>query len=164
MQGRTARRSKHIQIPRCHLQLRSSLRISVRLLKGRERMGQLTGLRRSRTISNILKARLTQTLVWSIVTYDAESWMLKKHEMESIEAFEMVLPSGTENLVVEHVSNNEVLQETGLSRLLLGKIKCLKLRYFGHIVLHSSLANSIVLGYMPGTRRTGAKEYSGLIT
>ena len=40
---------------------------------------------------------------------------------------------------VEHVSNDVVLEEVSQSRLLLGKIKSQKLRYFGHVAPHASI-------------------------
>ena len=48
------------------------------LAMGRELTAQLNPLWRSRAISNPLKARLIQTLIWPIVTYGSEAWTLNK--------------------------------------------------------------------------------------
>ena len=63
--------------------------IKTRLALARERMGKLDPLWKSRAISPPLKARLIQTLVWSVVTYRAEAWTLSKDLRGNIEAFEM---------------------------------------------------------------------------
>ena len=57
-----------------------------------------------------------------------------------------------DKLYVEYVSNDDVLQQTVQSIVLLERIKSEKLRYFGHAACHLSLQNSIVLGYMPGAK------------
>ena len=102
--------------------------IEQRLIRGHERMGQLTRLWKSREISNRLKARLIQTLVWPIVTYGSESWTIKKHMSENIEAFEMWRYRRAMRIsYVEHVSNDEVLERVSQERLLAGKIKSQKL-------------------------------------
>jgi len=41
-------------------------------------MGQLTVLWRSRAISNKLKAKLVQALVWPIVKHGCETWTITK--------------------------------------------------------------------------------------
>ena len=57
--------------------------IKSRLAIGRERMAQLNTLWRSRAISNPLKARLIQALIWPIVTYGADAWTLNKELRET---------------------------------------------------------------------------------
>jgi len=47
--------------------------VKTRLGLARDRMGSLTTLWKSGTLSNELKARLIQALVWPIVTYRAEA-------------------------------------------------------------------------------------------
>ena len=63
--------------------------VKTRLGLARDRLGSLTTLWRSRTLSNESKARLMQALVWPIVTYGAEAWTLNKELTGNIEAFEM---------------------------------------------------------------------------
>ena len=97
-------------------------------------------------------------IVWLIVTYGCVSWMLKKHTTDNIQAFEMWCYRRALRIpYVDHVSNEEVLEWVNQPRLLLGKIRSQKLRYFGHIARRPSLQNNIALGYMPGTRRQGGQ-------
>jgi len=59
------------------------------------------------------------------------------HTVEKIGAFEMWCPRRALRIsCVEHVSNDEVLEEVRQSRLLLGEIKSQKLRYFGRVARH----------------------------
>jgi len=51
---------------------------------------QLNTLWWSWTISNPLKARLIQALIWLIVTYGSEAWTLNKELTGNIEAFAVV--------------------------------------------------------------------------
>jgi len=83
---------------------------------------------------------IAQSLVWPMVTwYGAESWTLKKHQAEGIKAFEMwCYRRALRVSYIKHVSNDEVLRRIGQSRLLLGKIKSQKLRYFGRVSRHPS--------------------------
>jgi len=133
--------------------------IAERLRQGRERMGTLKRLWRSRVLNNSLKAKLVQTLVWPIVTYGCESWTLKKHIAGEIQAFEMWCYRRVLRIpYVHHVTNDDVLEQMSQKRLLLGKVQSQKLKYFGHIARHPSLENDIALGYMPGRRRQGGQR------
>jgi len=123
-------------------------------------MGQLTRLWRSRVLSNRLKVRLDALVahddLWKRVV-DVEEQ--KKHTSESTEAFEIWCYRRALRIAfVDRVSNDEVLKQVSQSRLLPGKIKSQKLRYFGHVARHPSLQNSITLGSMPGTRRQGGQR------
>ena len=75
------------------------------------------------------------------------------HTVEKIGAFEMWCPRRALRIsCVEHVSNDEVLEEVRQSRLLLGEIKSHKLRYFGRVARHPP-QKDITLGYVLGKRR-----------
>ena len=51
--------------------------LKARLAIARHRMSELIPIWKSRTVTNKLKARLIQALVWPIVTYGSEAWTLK---------------------------------------------------------------------------------------
>jgi len=83
-------------------------------------MSELVPIWKSRTVSNKLKARLIQTLVWPIVTYGSEAWALNKELCENIEAFEMqCYRRSMRILYAEHVTNDEVLRRVGRDRWLI---------------------------------------------
>ena len=58
----------------------------------------------------------------------------------------------------EHVSNAEVLDRMGQERKLLGRIRECKMKYFAHVMRHSSLEKDVILGPMPGLRRQGGQR------
>ena len=110
-----------------------------RISQGRERMGMLSSLWRSRTLSPQLKTRLIQTLVWPILTYGSEAWTLNKELTDNIEAFEMWCYRRALRIsYVEHVSNDEVLGRVQQTRKLGSRIRLQKLRHFGHVSCHPS--------------------------
>jgi len=93
-----------------------------------------------------LKARLIQTLVWPIVTYDAEAWTLSKDLRGNIEAFEM------------QCYRRSCHKWNGAGESRLETVKSRKLIYFGHISRHISLEKDIMFGTMPGLRRQGGQR------
>jgi len=94
--------------------------IKARLAMASERMGAIERLWGSQTLSNMLKARLIQTLVWPIVTYGSESWTLNLDLTRNIEAFEMQCYRKVLRIpYVDHVTNTEVLGRMGQERMLL---------------------------------------------
>jgi len=134
-----------------------------RISQGRERMGMLSSLWRSRTLSPQLKTRLIQTLVWPILTYGSEAWTLNKELTDNIEAFEMWCYRRALRIsYVEHVSNDEVLGRVQQTRKLGSRIRLQKLRHFGHVSRHPSLQADIMLGNVPGVRRQGGQRMEWL--
>ena len=94
-------------------------------------MGQLTRLGRNCVLNDGLEARLIQTLMCPILKYGAESWTLKKQQAESIGGvYEMrCYDRATRISLVEHTSNDKVLQRLGQSTSLQGRMLPRKLRY-----------------------------------
>jgi len=62
----------------------------------------------------------------------------------------------------DHVTKETVLERVDQERKLLPVVKSRKLKYFGHILYHTSLQKGIMLDTMPGLRRQGdqRKEWS----
>jgi len=122
-------------------------------------MAQLNALWRSREISNPLKARLIQALIWPIVTYGADAWTLNKELMGNIEAFEMQCYRRSMKVpYTEHVTNETILERVKKGRGLLASVKLHKLKHFGHTTRHNSLAKDIMMGPMQGKRRQGGQK------
>ena len=63
--------------------------IKRRLLLGIKAMTNLNGLLKSRDITLLTKVCLVKAMVFPIVTYGSESWIIKKAECQRIDAFEM---------------------------------------------------------------------------
>ena len=59
------------------------------LLLGRKVMTNLDGILRSRDITLLTKVHLVKAMVFPVVTYGCESWIIKKPELRKIAAFEL---------------------------------------------------------------------------
>ena len=70
-----------------------------------------------RDVSRCTKIRLLQALIWSIATYGAETWILKRNDEKKIEAFEMWCYRRLLRVSYrEHRTNEWVLQKLGTER------------------------------------------------
>ena len=56
---------------------------------GRSTMAKLEHIMKDKNISNRTKVKFTETLAFPIVTYESESWTMKKWERKRIDAFEL---------------------------------------------------------------------------
>ena len=63
--------------------------IKRRLLLGRKVMSNLESIFKSRDITLPTKVRLVKAMVFPVVTYECESWTVKKAEHQRIDAFEL---------------------------------------------------------------------------
>ena len=66
-----------------------SQEIKRRLLLGREVMTNLDSILKSRDITLSTKVRLVKAMVFPVVMYGCESWIIKKAEHRRIDAFEL---------------------------------------------------------------------------
>jgi len=86
-------------------------------------------------VTRSTKVRLARALVWSVVTYGSEGWIIHKAEEKQIEAFEMwcyrrvLRVSWTDHRTIEWV-----LSRLEVEKSLLARIRKLKLSYYGHIM------------------------------
>ena len=63
--------------------------IKRRLLLGRKAMTNLDSILKSRDISLLTKVCLVKAMVFPVVVYGCESWLIKKAEHQKIDAFEL---------------------------------------------------------------------------
>ena len=117
-------------------------------------------------LDNILKSRditlptnicLVKAMVFPVVMYGCESWIVKKDECQRTDAFELWcwkrllrVPSTARK------SNQSILKEISpeysFERLMLK----MKLQYFGHLIQRAdSLEKALMLGKIEGRRRRG---------
>ena len=66
-----------------------SREIKRRLLLGRKAMTNLDSILKSRDITLLTKVRLIKAMVFPVVMYGCESWIIKKVEHRRIDAFEL---------------------------------------------------------------------------
>ena len=99
-------------------------------------------------------------MVFPVVMYGCESWMVKKTEHQRIDAFE--LWCWTRLLKVPWTarrSNQSILREINPKHSLEGLMLKLKLQYFGHLIrIADSLDKSLMLGKTEDRRRRGQQR------
>ena len=101
-----------------------------RLLLGKKVMINLDSILKIRDITLPTKVRLVKAMVFPVVMYGCESWIVKKAEHQRIDAFELWcwrVPW------TARISNQSILKEISPGCSLEGLMLKLKLQYFGHL-------------------------------
>ena len=105
------------------------------LLLGRKVMTNLESTFKSRDITLPTKVCLVKAMVFPVVMYGCESWIIKKPEFQRIDAFE---PWCWRRLLkvpwTARRSKQSILKEIGPECSLEGLMLKLKLQYFGHLM------------------------------
>ena len=101
------------------------------------------------------KVRLVKAMVFPVVVYGCESWVIKKAERQRIDAFKL---SYWRILLrvpwIARRSNQSVLKEISPEYSLEGLMLRLKLQYYGHLMKRTdSLEKTLMLGKIEGGRR-----------
>ena len=127
------------------------------LLLGKRAMTNLNSILKSRDITLPTKVHLVKAMVFPVVMYGCESWIIEKAEHWRIDAFE--LWCWRRLLRVPWTpgrSNQSILKEISPEYSLEGLMLKLKLQYFGHLMGRTdSLENTLMLGKTEGRRRRG---------
>ena len=102
------------------------------------------------------KVRLVKAMVFPVVMYGRESWILKKAERQRIDAFELWCWKRLLRVPWTARSNQSILKEINHEYSLEGLMLKLKLQYFGHLIRRAdSLEKTLMLGKIEGKRRRG---------
>ena len=106
-------------------------------------------------------------MVWTVLTYGAEGWILKKADEKGIESAEMwiyrrMLPVSW----TEHRTDESLLLELNATRQLLGFVVRRKLSYFGYTMRDGGceLVKCVIQGKVSGKRRRGRPKTSYCVT
>ena len=130
------------------------------LLLGKKVMTNLVSIFKIRDITLPTKVRLVKAIVFPVVMYGCESWMVKKAERRRIDAFE--LWCWRRLLRVPWTawrSNQSILKDISPGISLEGMLLKLKLQYFGHLMRGGdSLEKTMMLGGIGGRRRRGRQR------
>ena len=104
--------------------------IKRRLLLGRKVMPNLDSMLKSRDITLSTKVRLVKAMVFPVVMYGCESWIIKKSEHQRIDAFELWCWRRLLRVPwTAKRSNQSILKQTSSGCLLEGLMLKLKLQY-----------------------------------
>ena len=106
------------------------------------------------------KVCLVKAMVFPVVMYGCESWIVKKAECRRIDAFELWCWRRLLRVPwTARRSNQSILKEIGPGCSLEGLMLKLKLQYFGHLMQRvDSSEKSLMLGKIGGRRRKGRQR------
>ena len=105
------------------------------LLLGRKVMASLNSILKSRDITLSTKVHLVKAIVFPLVMYGCESWIIKKAEHQRTDAFELWCWRRLLRVPwTARRSNQSILKEISPGCSLEGLILKLKLQYFGHLM------------------------------
>ena len=137
-----------------------SQEIKRHLLLGRKVMTNLDSILKSRDITLPTRVHLVKAMVFPVVIYGCESWMVKKAECQRIDAFELWCWRRLLRVPwTARRSNQSILKEISPGCSLEGLMLKLKLQYFGHLMQSAdSLEKTLMLGRIEGRRRRGRRR------
>ena len=121
-------------------------------------MTNLDNIVKSRDIS--LPTKQVKAMVFPVVMYGCESWILKEAERQRIDAFELWCWRRLLRVPwTARRSNQSILKEISSGCSLEGLMLKLKLQYFGHLMGRvDSLEKTLLLGMIGGRRRRGRQR------
>ena len=133
------------------------------LFLGRKAMTNWYSLLKSRDITLLTKVRLVKAMIFPVVMYGCESWIIQKAECWRIDAFEMWCWRRLLRVPWKARRSNqsvlkEIYPEDSLEWLMLMLMLMLKLnlQYFGHLMQRAdSLEKTLILGKTEGRSRRG---------
>ena len=127
--------------------------IKRRLLLGRKAMTNLDSILKSRDTTLLTKV---QAMVFPVVTYECESWTIKRAEHQRIDAFELWQRRLLRVPWTARRSNQSIPMEISPEYSLEGLMMKLKLQHFSHRMQRTdSLEKTLMLGKIEGRRRRG---------
>ena len=115
---------------------------------------------KSRYFTLPTKVHLVKAMIFPVVMYGCESWLIKKAECRRIDAFELWYWRRLLRVPwTSRRSNQSILKEINPERALEGLMLRLKLQYFGHLLEGTdSLEKTLMLGKTEGRRRRGQQR------
>ena len=130
------------------------------LLLGRKVMTNLDSILKSRDITLATKVRIVEAMVFPVVMYGCESWIVKKAEHWRIDVFELWCWRRLLRVPwTARRSNQSILNEISSGCSLEGLILKLKLQYFGHLMRRAdSFDKTLMLGKIEGRSRRGRQR------
>ena len=123
-------------------------------------MTNLDSILKSRDITLPAKSHLVKAIVFPVVMYGCESWIIKKAERQRIDAFELWYWRRLLRVPwTERRSNQSILKEISPEYSLEGLMLKLKPQYFGHLMWRTdSFEKTLMLGKIEGGRERGQQR------
>ena len=120
----------------------------------------LDSILKSRDITLLTTIRLVKAMIFPVVMYGCESWIIKKAEGQRIDAFELWCWRRLLRVPwTARRSNQSILKEISPGCSLEGLMLKLKLQYFGHLMRRAdSFEKTLILGKIEGRRKRGRQS------
>ena len=130
------------------------------LLLGRKVMTKLDSILKSRDLTLPTKVHLVKAVVFPIVMYGCESWIIKKAECWRIGAFKLWCWRRLLRVPwTARRSNQSILKDINPEYSLAVVMLKLKLQYFGYLMRRAnSFEKTLMLGKIEGSRRRGQQR------
>ena len=125
------------------------------MLPGRKVRINLDSILKGRDVSLLTKVHLVKAMVFPVVMYGCESWIIKKAEHRRTDAFELWCWRRLLRVPwTARRSNQSILKEISPGCSLEGLMLKLKLQYFGHLMQKTdSFEKTLMLGKIEGRGR-----------
>ena len=138
----------------------SSREIKRHLLLGRKAVTNLDNILKHRDITLPTKVHLVKAMVFPVVMYEYESWIIEKVEHQRINTSELWCWRRLLRVPWKaRRSNQSILKEINPEYSLEGWMLKLKLQYFGHLMRRAdTLKKILVLGKIEGKRKRGQQR------
>ena len=132
----------------------TAMKLKRHLILGRKAMTNLDSLLKSRDITLPTKFHLVKAMVFPVVMYGCESWIIKNAEHQRIDTFELWCWRRLLRVPwTARRSNQSILKEVNPEYSLEGLMLKLKLQSFGHMMRRTdALEKTLMLGTIEGRR------------
>ena len=122
-------------------------------------MTNLDSIFKSRDITFSTKVHLVKAIVFPVVMYGCESWIIKKAECQRIDAFGLYCWRRLLRVPWTARRSNQSILKISPGCSLEGLMLRLKLQYFGHLIWRAdSFEKTLMLGKIEGRRRRGRQD------
>ena len=111
------------------------------------------------------ESETSESFVFPIVLYGAETWTMRKHETRKIDAFELWCCRRVRRVSwMERKTNIWIIENIKPEWTLESRVPKAALSYFGHVVRAGGMEDDVMLGRMNGARRRGRPRQRWLNT
>ena len=136
-----------------------SQEIRRQLLLGRKAVTNLKSVLKSKDITLPTKVQLVKAMVFPVVMYRCESWIIKEVEQWKIDAFELWCWRRLLRVpLTARRSNQSILKEINPEYSLEGLTLKLNLQYFRHLIRRASSLEETLMLKTEGRRRRGRQR------
>jgi hypothetical protein len=132
--------------------------IKCRIGMAKQKMVQLNNIWKNKGVPRELKIRTLKCLIWPVVLYGSEAWALRKDDENRIQAAEMWFYRRLLRVKwTDKRTNESVLKELGVQRLMLSEISKKRLKYLGHANRNTKadLMTTVLQGKVEAKRNQG---------